>query len=140
MRKFSFCLKRKRKRISKRLYSKENTCTDVIKAPRVSEVKEREWREIVSLIHLNTNNVLAKGTLNNYQGYRCRFVQFCNEHGRVYAPVSEVTICAFLVYSAEKSKGLGGIRQAKAAIRYNNLLLFSNINPPIFGSICCKRD
>ena len=43
--------------------------TAVIMASSVSEEKEKEWRDLMAIVHLNASGSLAPGTLNNYQAY-----------------------------------------------------------------------
>ena len=77
-----------------------------------------EWKKSLGYVDLNLMSCLSVSTRSAYSYWWKRFNSFCVEAGRVVLPCSSMTVAAFLSFLAENSDGLGGVDNARAAVRF----------------------
>ena len=87
-------------------------------------------RDISELIKINLSSALSLGSKDKYQRHWHFFTKFCNFFDRVPLPASSFTISAFLSFKAEAGKGMGGVLQARSALRHFHVLHFPEQKPP----------
>ena len=101
------------------------------KVPLILEAKKTsDWSKVVKLIDVNLENALAPSSSGQYDYWWNRFQVFCKEFDRKCLPFDLLTCVAFLSHLAENSEGIGGVDQARSAIRHKHYLHFPNIVSP----------
>ena len=93
-------------------------------------VGDAKWQSIIKITEVNLHNSVAKDTREQYNYWCNRFRKFCSDFNRVYLPFGEMTCIGFLSYLAENSEGIGGVDQARSAIRKMFYLNFPNRECP----------
>ena len=88
------------------------------------------WQNIVQIAKVNLQHSVAKDTDKQYNYWCRRFKKFCSDYKRVYLPFGEMTCIGFLSLLAENSDGIGGVDQARSAIRKLFYLNFPNKECP----------
>ena len=89
-----------------------------------------DWSDISELIKINLSSALSVGSKDKYQRHWHFFTKFCNFFDRVPLPASSFTVSAFLSFKAEAGKGMGGVLQARSALRHFHVLHFPEQKPP----------
>ena len=92
--------------------------------------RERKWQQCEDLISKNINSSLAEGTKKNYKYWMIRMENFCQEVGRSFPHFDSRTVCGFLSRIAEDSTGVGGVDQARSALRNHFLTNFPEEKSP----------
>ena len=90
----------------------------------------KSWDVCLRLVEKNLNSALANSTSKQYKYWWKRFEEFCTANGRQMEPFSDLTAAAYLSCLAEESAGIGGVDQARAALRYFHNLKFPGITSP----------
>ena len=103
------------------------------KAENVIKAGDNGWKGILSLVDKNLSSALGTQTQNQYNYWWSRFEKFCSLFQRKSHPFSELTVVGFLSWLAEESPGLGGVDQARAALRHFHNLKFPNTKSPTDG-------
>lgn len=94
------------------------------------DVGDAKWQGIIKIAKVNLHNSVAKDTSEQYNYWCNRFKKFCSDFNRVYLPFTEMTCIGFLSYLAENSEGIGGVDQARSAIRKMFYMNFPNRQCP----------
>jgi len=89
-----------------------------------------KWDKCEALISLNIESSLSEGTKKSYNYWCGKFRTFCAEVDRESHQFNSKTVCGFLSSLAEQSAGVGGVDQARAALRYDYLSKFPNEKSP----------
>ena len=89
---------------------------------KLDEVQSEEWDEIVSLVDKNLEHSVAPSTSTQYKYWWRRFQCFCSKFKLEATPFTEFTCIAFLSDTAENSKGVGGVDQARAALKHFHMM------------------
>ena len=101
------------------------------KVPLIDEAKKTsEWSKVVKLVDVNLENALAPSSSGQYDYWWSRFRVFCKEFDRKCLPFDLLTCSAFLSHLAENSEGIGGVDQARSALRHKHYLHFPNVVSP----------
>ena len=101
------------------------------KVPLIDEAKKTsEWSKVVKLVDVNLENALAPSSSGQYDYWWSRFRVFCKEFDRKCLPFDLLTCVAFLSHLAENSEGIGGVDQARSALRHKHYLHFPNVVSP----------
>ena len=86
------------------------------------------------MIKINLSSAISLGSNYKYkykfQRHWHLFTKFCNFFDGVPLPASSFTISAFLSFKAEAGKGMGGVLQARSALRHFHVLHFPEQKPP----------
>ena len=82
------------------------------------------------LLERNLEAALAEGTNKIYRRWWSKFSQFCEQRGEVPQRAHPHLVGRFLSKQGEASKGLGGIDQARAAIRWGILMARPSSSSP----------
>ena len=90
----------------------------------------KSWDLCLGLVEKNLNSALANNTSKQYKYWWKRFEEFCTSNGRQIEPFSDLTAAAFLSCLAEESAGIGGVDQARAALRHFHNRKFPGITCP----------
>ena len=90
----------------------------------------KSWDLCLGLVEKNLNSALANNTSKQYKYWWKRFEEFCTSNGRQIEPFSDLTVAAFLSFLAEESAGIGGVDQARAALRHFHNRKFPGITCP----------
>ena len=90
----------------------------------------KSWDLNLKLVERNLNAAIASSTSKQYKYWWERFEQFCSDNGRQVEPFSDLTAAAFLSFLAEESAGIGGVDQARAALRHFHNLKFPGLTSP----------
>ena len=98
-----------------------------------STSQSEDWNGILSLVDKNLGSALSAQTQNQYSYWWSRFEKFCCLFHRESKPFSQLTVVGFLSWLAEASPGLGGVDQAKAALRHFHILNFPDLPSPTDG-------
>ena len=98
----------------------------------------KSWDLCVGLVEKNLNSALANSTSKQYKYWWKRFEEFCTANGRKIEPFSDLTAAAFLSCLAEESAGIGGVDQARAALRHFHNLKFPGITSPTDSKDGCN--
>jgi len=89
-----------------------------------------KWDKCEALISLNIESSLSEGTKKSYNYWCGKFRSFCAEVDRDSHQFNSKTVCGFLSSLAEQSAGVGGVDQARAALRNDYLTRFPNEKSP----------
>ena len=89
-----------------------------------------DWDKVLELVDLNIDNALCENTKKQYTYWFKRFETFCKTFGRKMFPFNDLTCVAFLSHLAESSDGLGGIDQARAALRHWHCVRYPHVASP----------
>ena len=92
---------------------RKKTCKEHVK--QVSLVPKEQSQV---LLERNLEAALSEGTNKIYRRWWSKFSQYCEERGKVPQRADPHLVGRFLSKQGEASKGLGGIDQARAAIRW----------------------
>ena len=92
----------------------------VVKQARQGSLVQTEQSQV--LLERNLEAALSEGTKKIYRRWWSKFSQFCEDRGKVPQRADPHLVGRFLSTQGEVSKGLGGVDQARAAIRWGILL------------------
>ena len=99
-------------------------------SPSVEEKNLADWNKVVKLVDVNLENSLAPSSSGQYSYWWSRFKTFCNDYDRRCLPFNLLTCVAFLSHLAENSEGIGGVDQARSALRHQHYLNYPNVISP----------
>ena len=101
------------------------------KVPLIFEAKKTsDWSKVVKLVDVNLENALAPSSSGQYDYWWNRFQVFCKKFDRKCLPFDLLTCVTFLSHLAENSEGIGGVDQARSALRHKHYLHFPNVVSP----------
>ena len=95
--------------------------------------KGEEWQSVVNIMEDNIDHALSVNSTSQYGYWWNRFDKFCDEFHRQKQPFNAITAAGFLSWLAEVSKGLGGVDQARSALRHFHYLKYPDIPSPTEG-------
>ena len=97
------------------------------------ESKLKSWEQVVSVVDENVDQALSFNSKYQYKYWWSRFDQFCTKFSRQKLPFNDATAAGFLTYLAEESEGLGGVDQARSALRHFHYLNYPELSCPTEG-------
>ena len=92
--------------------------------------KVDEWDNLVQLVGVNVNSALSKSTNDQYNFWWKKFLEFCAKFERESSPFCVLTAVAFFSWLAEQSNGVGGVDQARAALKHYHNKNFPGLSCP----------
>ena len=95
--------------------------------------ESQQWRLLKDLVEDNVEHALGKQSSSQYGYWWGRFGKFCRQYNRSQEPFNAVTAAAFLTWLAEQSEGLGGVDQARSALRHFHYRKFPDVISPTEG-------
>ena len=93
--------------------------------------KVDEWDNLVQLVGVNVNSALSKSTNDQYNFWWKKFLEFCAKFEREPSPFCVLTAVAFFSWLAEQSNGVGGVDQARAALKHYHNKNFPGLSCPM---------
>ena len=99
----------------------------------MKKIKLGEWQSVVSVMEDNVEHALSVNSTSQYGYWWNRFDKFCVKFNRQKQPFNAITAAGFLTWLAEESQGLGGVDQARSALRHFHYLEYPDITSPTEG-------
>ena len=96
-------------------------------------VKLNSWEQVVSMVDENVDQALSYKSKYQYRYWWSRYDMFCSKFCRQKIPFNAATAAGFLTYLAEESEGLGGVDQARSALRHYHYLNYPELPCPTEG-------